>query len=378
MKPDSHIAEKLLSRDLMDLLIRLGLIVLGAVLCLAIFAPFAGVMAWALVLAVALYPLHGMLSKKIGGGPGRASTAMILVGVLMIGVPTVMLGSSFAGDLQHLYTSFQAGTISVKQPPPSVAEWPLVGKKIDAVWSAAAENLPGFIEENKPQFTRLSKAVLSAVASTAGGIFMFIGALVIAGIMMAYGEPGGRSMQRIISRIVGPQNGPGVYALSVATIRSVAVGVIGVAVIQAVLLGIGFIIAGVPAAGLLALAVLFVGILQLPALIISLPVIGYIWWAGDASTGLNVFYSVFLIVAGMADNVLKPLLLGRGVEAPMPVILLGALGGMVTAGFIGLFLGAVVLAVGYQLFMNWVAQADDAPGEQAETSATSETAGAEG
>jgi predicted PurR-regulated permease PerM len=99
---------------------------------------------------------------------------------------------------------------------------------------------------------------------------------------------------------------------------------------------------------------MLVGILQLPALIISLPAIGYLWWSGDASTTSNIAFTIYLLVAGMADNVLKPILLGRGVDAPMPVILLGALGGMVSAGIIGLFVGAVLLAVGYQIFMEWV------------------------
>jgi predicted PurR-regulated permease PerM len=134
-------------------------------------------------------------------------------------------------------------------------------------------------------------------------------------------------------------------------------GVIGVAFIQALLLGVGFLLAGVPFAGLLALIVMLVGIVQLPALIVSLPVIGFLWWSGGEVTH-NVIWTLYLLIAGMADNVLKPLLLGRGVDAPMPVILIGALGGMVSAGIVGLFIGAVLLAVGYQLFMDWVNRPD--------------------
>jgi predicted PurR-regulated permease PerM len=148
--------------------------------------------------------------------------------------------------------------------------------------------------------------------------------------------------------------GPRLHNLSTATIRSVATGVVGVAFIQALLLGIGFIMADIPGAGVLAVVVLLLGIMQLPASLISLPVIAFIWWSGDTSTLMNIIYSIYLLVAGLADNVLKPLLLGRGVEAPMPVILIGALGGMVTDGIIGMFAGAVVLAVGYQVFMDWV------------------------
>ena len=148
--------------------------------------------------------------------------------------------------------------------------------------------------------------------------------------------------------------GPRLQKLATATVRSVAAGVIGVAFIQAILLGMGFMFAGIPAAGVLALLVMFLGILQVPALIVTLPAIAWLWVSGDGSTTSNIVWTIYLGVAGMADNVLKPLLLGRGVDAPMPVILIGALGGMVTGGIIGLFVGGVLLAVGYQLFMEWV------------------------
>ena len=161
-------------------------------------------------------------------------------------------------------------------------------------------------------------------------------------------------------------------ALITATIRSVATGVIGVAFIQALLLGVGFYMAGVPAAGVLSVIVLLIGIAQVPASIIALPVVAYIWWSGDASTAINIVWTIYLIAAGMADNLLKPLLLGRGVDAPMPVILIGAIGGMVSAGIVGLFLGAVLLAVGYKAFMLWVNDDDEgtsAKPEQIESAA---------
>jgi predicted PurR-regulated permease PerM len=143
--------------------------------------------------------------------------------------------------------------------------------------------------------------------------------------------------------------------LSVATIRAVAQGVIGIAFIQAILVGLCLLVAGVPLAGVLAVVVLVLGIAQVPALIVTVPAIIYLWASGGYGTGEAAMYTVLLFVAGMADNVLKPLMLARGVDAPMPVILLGALGGMATAGILGLFVGAVLLALGYQVFMSWVA-----------------------
>jgi len=167
--------------------------------------------------------------------------------------------------------------------------------------------------------------------------------MIIAAIMMAYAESGSRAMQRIFSRLTDPVRGPRIQKLATATVRSVAAGVIGVAFIQAILLGMGFMFAGIPAAGVLALLVMFLGILQVPALIVSLPAIAWLWVSGDGSTTSNIVFTIYLGIAGMADNVLKPLLLGRGVDAPMPVILIGALGGMVAGGIIGLFIGGVLL-----------------------------------
>jgi predicted PurR-regulated permease PerM len=226
------------------------------------------------------------------------------------------------------------------------------------------------LEENKVPLKNMAKRVVSAAANTAGSLLLFVGALIIAGVMMAYGELGSRTMQRIFNRLIGPERGPRLQSLSTATVRSVTSGVIGVAFIQALLLGIGFLMAGIPAAGVLALVVMLIGLVQLPAAIISLPAIAYLWWSGDASTTSNIFYSMYLLIAGMADNVLKPLLLGRGVDVPMPVILLGVLGGMVSGGIIGMFIGAVLLAVGYQIFMDWVGNGEEGAGtgdEQVQT-----------
>ena len=142
--------------------------------------------------------------------------------------------------------------------------------------------------------------------------------------------------------------------LALSTIRAVALGVIGVAAIQALLIGLALLLA-IPVAGVLAIVALVLGIAQVPALIITLPVIIYIWTSGDYSTTAAIVRTIILLLTGIADNVLKPLMLGRGVDIPMPVILFGALGGMASGGILGMFVGATVLALGYELFTTWVA-----------------------
>lgn len=373
MQLDNSTLRKFLSTDLMDFVIRVSLIAFLVVMSARVFAPFAGLLAWALILAIALFPLHQKFAKYLGGRQGRAATIMVLIGLLVIGVPAAMLGNSFASHVHDVYSAFENDTFSIAKPDAKVADWPVVGKKLYATLDKAANNLPAFLQENKEQIKSLSKRVASGAANTLGSVMLLLGALIVAGIMMAYGEGGSQAMQRIFSRVTGRDRGPRLQKLSIATVRSVAVGVIGIAFIQALLLGVGFILAGIPAAGLLAMLVLLLGVLQLPALLISLPAIAYLWAGGDASTTSNIVYTLYLLIAGMADNVLKPLLLGRGVDAPMPVILIGALGGMVTSGIIGLFIGAVLLAVAYRLFMDWVDHPDDIVAEDADSASTVDT-----
>ncbi len=354
MSLDSDALRGFLSRDLLDFFIRLGLIVLAVMACEMVFAPFLPIMLWGLILAISLYPLMQIFCTRSGWESGRMATLMVLGMILLIGVPSVMLGSSFATHIFDVIGSFDANNVSIRPPEESVKDWPLVGERVFALWTQAYSDMPAFIESLQPQLANFSKAALRSAASTAGTLFFFFGALIIAGIMMAYGESGTAVMRRIFCRIAGPDRGASLHRLTTLTVRSVASGVVGVAFIQALLLGIGFLLAGIPAAGLLALVVLVIGILQLPALIVSLPAIAYVWGVGDSGSIVNILLTVYFIVAGAADNVLKPMLLGRGVDVPMPVVLIGALGGMVGAGIVGLFVGAVVLSVGYELFMQWV------------------------
>ncbi len=363
MTAKQAIDRQLLAKDLTDVLIRVGLIAFIVYLSFKIFSPFMGLMLWALILAVMLYPLHQRIASHLGGKQGRAATLLVVAFLVLISVPAALLGSSFAAHAYEVYDDFVHHQIEIAKPDPSVADWPLVGKKLYSTWEQAATNLPALLEKSKPQLESLAKKLASAAASTAGSLLSFIGSMIIAGIMMAYGRSGSEVMRRIYCRLTDPVKGPKLHQLSTATVRSVAAGIIGVAAIQALLLGIGFMIAGIPAAGVLALVVLVIGILQLPALVITLPVILYLWGVGDASTTANIFYTIYLLVAGMVDGPLKPILLGRGVEAPMPIILIGALGGMISTGIIGLFVGAVVMAVGYRLFMEWVAESDAGPAE---------------
>jgi predicted PurR-regulated permease PerM len=347
--------EKRVASQLLDVLIRAGLVLALVMLCYRIFSPFLVLMVWALILAITMYPLHQVLAARMGARQGWAATLITLLGVTLIVVPTAVLLSSVGDSVQDLIDKVQQNTLQIPPPRPGVAEWPVVGPKVHAYWQLAHDNLPALVKSMQPKIGDLAKTALGMVASIGGTILGFVAAFIVAGIIMAFGLAGDRASHAIFARIVGVERGPQFTTLSVATIRAVAQGVIGIAFIQAILVGLCLLVAGVPLAGVLALVVLVLGIAQVPALLVTLPAIAYLWMSGGYGTVEAAVYSAVLFVAGMADNVLKPLMLGRGVDAPMPVILLGALGGMAAGGIVGLFVGAVLLALGYQIFMNWVA-----------------------
>lgn len=356
---DGELEQRLASR-LMDVLIRAGLILAMVWLCYRVFSPFLTLMVWALILAVTLYPLHQFLAGKIGGRQGLAATLLVVVGLVSIVAPTAMLVSSLGDSVHQLVNDVQNNTLKIPAPRPGVADWPVVGKQIHDVWAKAHADLPALVQSLQPKIGDLAKTALGFVASIGGGLLQFLAAFIIAGIIMAFGQSGGRGSRAISARVAGSARGGELVRLSTATIRAVAQGVIGVAFIQAIIVGLALLVAGIPWAGALAAIMLVLGIAQLPALIVTLPAIIYLWSRGDYSNAAAITYTVMLLLSGMADNVLKPLMLGRGVDAPMPVILLGALGGMATGGILGMFVGATLLALGYQIFMGWVAANPDA------------------
>ncbi|WP_420233509.1 AI-2E family transporter [Pseudomonas sp. ABY48] len=352
MEP-SPVVEKTFSRNLLDVLIRAGLIAVLVIFCFQIFSPFRDLMLWSLILAITLYPLQCRLKGTLGQKDGYISTLIVLSTISILMVPIYLLGTSIADSVNSVMSLLKSGNLHVPPPTDSVAAWPLVGKPLYDLWRQAASDLPELVYKFVPQIKGVSLTLLSKLAGVSMGLISFIFALVIAGIIMAHGENGSRSAVQIASRLSGPIRGPKIAGLCTATIRAVALGVVGIAFIQMLLIGVGFVVMGIPGAGLLALAVLLIGIIQLPATLITVPVIVFVFATEGASTATIVF-SLYVFVAGLVDNVLKPLLLGRGVDVPMPVVLIGALGGMVTSGVIGLFIGPVVLAVGYQLFWQWV------------------------
>ena len=284
-----------------------------------------------------------------------ASVIVVLLGIALIVVPTWLLMNSFADSIHRLVGALGQNTLHVPAPPEGVKHWPIVGNKIYGAWANAENDLPGLAHRMEPKIGELSRQALSMVASVGGSMLLFLISFLVACIVMAYGESAESSGRAIFVRVAGLNRGQALAKLSISTIRAVAQGVIGVAAIQALLIGLALLLAGIPIAGILAIVVLVLAIAQVPAALVTLPVIVYIWASGHYSAGAAIAHTIILLVAGLADNVLKPLMLGRGVDVPMPVILFGALGGLATGGILGMFVGATALALGYEIFMKWVA-----------------------
>jgi predicted PurR-regulated permease PerM len=351
--------ERRLSSGLWDTLMRVVLIGALAVLCFQVFSPFLHLMVWSIILAVTLFPLHRMLARRIGGRQGLTSVILVLLGICMIVVPTWLLINSFADSIQGFISAVQQNTLQVPPPREGVKNLPIAGKNLYDVWSNAHNDLPGLVQSMQPKIGALARDALSMVASVGGTMLLFLASFIVANIILAYGDSVAGNGRAIFSRVAGSSRGDALANLALSTIRAVAVGVVGVAAIQAILIGLALLLAKIPLAGVLAIVALVLGIAQVPALVITLPVIVYIWASGHYSTTAAIVHTIILLLTGIADNVLKPLMLGRGVDIPMPVILFGALGGMASGGILGMFVGATVLALGYELFSKWVAANPD-------------------
>jgi predicted PurR-regulated permease PerM len=334
--------------------------------CFLIVAPFMSIVVWAVIISVAVYPAHTSLAARVGGRKKLSATIIVLIGLAIIIVPTWYLADSTIGGLQHVAAELEDGTAEVPPPNDSVAEWPVIGERVHEIWSAAAINLEETLNRFEPQLKAASERALSIAGSTIGTTLQFILSVIIAGVLLMSAEGGKAAARNIITSLAGTGRGPEFTDLSILTVRSVAKGVLGTAFIQALASGIGLAIAGVPAAGLWAGVVLVLAIIQLPPLLILGPIA--IWYFSVAPTVPAVIFLVFAIAVSASDAVLKPMLLGRGVDTPMLVILIGAIGGAMASGIIGLFTGAVILALGYEIFAAWMAP-DEAQEKLAESRA---------
>jgi predicted PurR-regulated permease PerM len=342
-----------LFRDALETVIRVGLVLLLLLWCLQIARPFLTPILWGVIIAIAVAPAFRRFAAAIGDRPSLAATLFVLLALAVFIAPMVTLSGALIDSIQEVADSFRAGELRIPQPPEAIAQWPLVGARISALWGLAASNLDAAVTSLSPQLKAFGAWLLAAAANVGLGILQFIFSVIIAGIVLANGQRSHAGIERLMRRLAG-ENGLRFVTLSESTVRSVATGILGVALIQSILAGVGLVVAGVPAAGLWAVVVLFLCVIQLGPALVMLPATAYLFYTAETLTA--VIFLVFSIFVGVLDNILKPLLLGRGVDAPMLVIFIGAIGGFLSMGIIGLFVGAVVFVLFYTLLKTWVSE----------------------
>ncbi|MEE7504777.1 AI-2E family transporter [Methylobacterium mesophilicum] len=336
---------------LLDTAIRIGLTAALIYACSRIILPLHEVLIWSAILAVMLYPMHARLLGRIGD---RWSALLIgLVGGTIVTIPTIAVVTSAGSSIYAFLLDVQNQALALPPVPNWLARVPLVGQKLAEAWALAAANAPQALARYGSMLKRPVAWLLSAVRGLATSEISFVLSFAIAAVVIAYGEDAAAFSREFLGRITGDKaRGSQLAALIVATIRSVALGIVGVAAVQALLLGAGFFAIGLPAAGLLTLATFFLCIVQVPAVLLTLPIIVYVF--ATKATQPAVIFLGWTISAGLSDNILKPFLLGRGMQVPMPVILTGVIGGMIADGLLGLFVGPVLLAMGYVLLIEWM------------------------
>ncbi|MFC2085707.1 AI-2E family transporter [Bacteroidota bacterium] len=338
--------------------IRIGVLVGIAVICVDLLKPFLIPVLWGAIIAVALYPLFLKVRGWLGGRNGLAATLISLVLISFIVGPSIPLSSSMIDAVGELTGAVESGDLKVPPPPAGVADWPVIGNQAYEIWSQASNNLEAFVQAFEPQIISAVTAFLGLVASGGAAVLFTIISLAIAGAFLATADVCVKGLTAFVTRL-GGDSGREFVTTSALVVKSVATGVIGVAVIQAFLAAVGMAFVGVPFTALWALLILILAIAQIPALLVLGPVIAWVFTSSDGVTA--TIFAVYVVVVAMSDGFLKPLLLGRGVSIPTLVILLGAIGGMMLMGIIGLFIGAVILALGWELLVSWVQGEVDEP-----------------
>ena len=343
-----------------DVAVRLVALGLLGAWCFALLRPFAAIVVWGAILAVAVWPIFLWIKAALGGRRVAAAALVTLGGLALTLGPVAVLLANLAASAEALLRALAAGELSVPPPPAAVATWPWVGPRIDEIWSGASDNLEAVLERFAPQLGRLANAFVG-IARTAGiTLLQFVGAIVLAGVLLPNAATIRPGLARFVDRLT-PARGRGFVELAGATVRNVARGVIGVAILQGLLLGIGFLAAGIPFAGIWTLLSIVLAIVQIGPAVIVLGTIAYAWTSLDTVTAL--LFTLWMGPASLVDNVLRPILMAQGLPVPMVLIIAGVLGGTLVHGLVGLFVGPVVLALGWELLRAWV-RAEEA-GERA-------------
>jgi len=343
--------DKSLVSTALEITIHVGFVVLLLFWCFRIAQPFIQIFFWGIIIAIAIFPVYRWLRSALGGRNKLAAMLVTLLLLIILIVPSLMFAGSLVETAQKLSAGLSKGSLNIPPPQAEIRSWPVIGETLYDFWHLSSENLASAVSKIAPHLKVFGLWLLNRAAGAGFGIVSFVIAIIIAGVMLANEERGVRVARAIAVRLAG-ERGIEFVQLSGATVRSVARGILGVAILQAILAGLGCLVVGVPGAGLWALLVLILAVVQLPTILILGPIIIYVFYT--ASTVPAVLFAIWSLLVGGCDSFLKPLLMGRGVDVPMLVVFIGAIGGFMLNGIIGLFIGAIILSLGFKLFQVWL------------------------
>jgi predicted PurR-regulated permease PerM len=319
--------------------------------CFEIIKPFIHLLIWGSVIAITLFPLHNRLTRMLKGRRWISASIITTIMFLFIIGPATLLTLATVDEFKIVKEVYDKGLLHIPPPNENVKNWPLIGSYLFDFWTELSANLMGFLTKHSNILKPVGIKVLELLSNAGMGILLLMGSFLVGGAMLVYGEQGSHMASQFFSRLAG-KHGEVMESSVAVTVRNVAKGVIGVAFIQGLLAGIGLVLAGVPLAGLWALLGMVLCIIQIGIMPVSIGVVIYIWTMGDTTTA--ILLTIWMLFIGIVDNIIKPIMMGVGAPAPMLVVFMGTIGGFILNGFIGLFTGAIILTIGYQLAMVWL------------------------
>lgn len=335
-----------------DIIIRLGVLAIILFWCFSILQPFILMLIWAVVIAIAMYPVYKSFVKLMKGRKKIPVFFLTLLLLSVIIIPSMLVTESLYEGVSYLTQTYQEGKPLIPPPGETTANWPKFASPIIDFWKHASDNLQETVVEYSDQVTVAGSWLLTALTGIGKGIIQFNISIIIAGFILAYSEDLKLVSKKVFQKLAG-DHGDHFSSITVKTIQNVVKGFLGVAIIQAAMSGLGFFIADVPFAGLWTIICLVLAIIQIGVGPVLIPVAIYMFSVSDTTSA--VLLSIWFFIILISDNILKPILLGKNAPVPMMVVFLGAIGGFIVSGFLGLFLGAVILTIGYKLFLAWLA-----------------------
>ena len=339
-----------------ELTIRLGVLGLLLYWSFVLIRPFITVAIWSIVLTVALYPVYGWMVDRLGGRRRLAAVLLTILNLVIVIGPATWLVLGLIDSIGTLSKGLDLSALALPPPPGAVKSWPIIGEAIYLNWELASTNLQAAWVKIAPQLKPLGKPLLQVVANAGTGALQFFIALIVAGFLFSPAPSLVDNVRKFLRRLAA-QRAEQFLQLAGATIRAVSRGVIGISALQAFLVSLGLMAAGIPAVSLITSAVLVLGIIQIGPSIVIIPLIIWTWTAMETTTAL--LFTAYMLPVNLLDNLLRPLVVGRGLNTPMLVILIGVIGGTLSYGITGLFLGPIVLAVIWELLGAWIREHEE-------------------